>query len=131
MPHSLDHLETPAALIDLPTMSRNIQRLQQRAERLGVRLRPHVKTSKCLPVIKAQLAAGAQGITVSTLHEARHCFAAGIDDILYAVAIAPGKLPQALELQRHGCRLGILTDSLESARAIVEFASRHQCAFSV
>jgi len=93
-------LDTPAALVDIPQMQRNIQRMQQRMSSLGVRLRPHIKTSKCLPVIHAQIAAGASGVTVSTLKEAEHCFAAGISDVFYAVAIAPNKLPQVLALRR-------------------------------
>ena len=75
-------------------MQHNIERMQRRLNALGVRFRPHVKTSKCVPVVRAQLAAGAQGITVSTLKEAEQFFAAGIADIVYAVSIAPGRLPQ-------------------------------------
>ncbi len=55
-----------------------------------VRFRPHAKTSKCAVVVQRQIAAGATGITVSTLKEAERFFAAGIDDILYAVAIVVG-----------------------------------------
>ncbi|GFM71770.1 alanine racemase [Pseudomonas cichorii] len=131
MPHFLSSLETPAAIIDVARMQRNIQRMQQRMDGLGVRLRPHVKTSKCLPVIEAQIAAGARGVTVSTLKEAEHCFAAGISDILYAVAMAPGKLPQALALKRQGCELSIITDSVAGARAIVAFGQEQGEALDV
>jgi len=112
-------------------MQRNIQRMQQRMDTLGVRLRPHIKTSKCLPVIKAQIAAGASGVTVSTLKEAEHCFAEGISDIFYAVAIAPGKLAQALTLRRKGCRLSVLTDSVIGAQAIVSFGQQNDERFEV
>src|SRR5262245_30579562 len=80
-------LETPAALIDISRMQHNISRMQGRMNALAVKFRPHVKTSKCLPVVQAQLAAGAQGITVSTLKEAEQFLAAGMTDILYAVGI--------------------------------------------
>jgi D-serine deaminase-like pyridoxal phosphate-dependent protein len=128
---SLAELDTPAALIDLPRMQRNIARMQERMDALGVRFRPHVKTSKCTPVAQAQLAAGAQGITVSTLKEAAQFHADGIDDILYAVGMAAAKLPQALALRRAGCRLTIITDSLASARAIVDFGRAQGEAFEV
>lgn len=128
---SLAELDTPAALIDLPRMQRNIARMQQRMDALGVRFRPHVKTSKCTPVAQAQLAAGAQGITVSTLKEAAQFHADGIDDILYAVGMAAAKLPQALALRRAGCRLTIITDSLASARAIADFGRAQGEAFEV
>lgn len=124
-------LDTPAALVDVPRMQRNIQRMQQRMNSLGVRLRPHVKTSKCLPVIQAQIAAGASGVTVSTLKEAEHCFNQGISDVLYAVAIAPGKLAQALALRRAGCHLSVLTDSVQGAHAIVAFAKEHDERFRI
>src|SRR5262245_5791940 len=96
-------LDTPAALIDTRRMPDNSSRMQGRMNALGVKFRPHVKTSKCLPVVRAQLVAGAQGITVSTLKEAEQFFAAGITDIVYAVSIVPTKLPQVLALRRRGC----------------------------
>jgi threo-3-hydroxy-D-aspartate ammonia-lyase len=67
----LDDLNTPAALLNATQMQRNIARMQSRMDALGVALRPHVKTSKSLPIVQAQIAAGARGITVSTLKEAQ------------------------------------------------------------
>ena len=124
-------LNTPAALVDAAKMQRNIARMQQRMNALGVRFRPHVKTSKCLPVVRAQIDAGARGITVSTLKEAEQFFAAGIDDILYAVGMAPGKLPQALALRRRGCDLKLVTDNVAAARAIAAFGREHDEVFEV
>ncbi len=124
-------LDTPSALVDIPRMQRNIQRMQERMNALGVQFRPHVKTSKSLPVTQAQLAAGAQGITVSTLKEAEQFFADGITDILYAVCIAPGRLKQALELQRRGCDLKIITDSVAAAKEIGKFGTEHKAVFEV
>lgn len=114
-------LETPAALVDTLRMQRNIDRMQARMDALGVRFRPHVKTTKCLPVVRAQLAAGARGITVSTLKEAEQFHAAGIDDILYAVGIVPGKIGRALAVRRQGCDLKLLVDNAVAARALVSF----------
>lgn len=130
MPH-LSELHTPAALVDVQRMLRNIQRMQARADDLSVKFRPHVKTTKCLQVVKAQLAAGAQGITVSTLKEAEQFFAEGVSDILYAVGLVPAKLPQVLALRRRGCDLKIITDSLAAAQAIAKFSSEHDAAMEV
>lgn len=121
----LKQLTTPAALIDLPRMHRNIARMQGRMDALGVKFRPHVKTTKCAHVVQAQCAAGAQGITVSTLKEAEQFFSAGITDILYAVGVAPAKLPQALALRRQGCDLKLIADSEQAAWAIGEFGREH------
>jgi len=127
----LADLDTPAALVDLARMRRNVARMQERMNALGVAFRPHVKTSKCLPVVQAQLDAGARGITVSTLKEAEQFFAAGIANILYAVCMAPGKLPQALALRRRGCDLKLITDSVAGAEAIARFGREHGEAFEV
>lgn len=128
---TLDTLDTPAAIIDVARMQHNIDRMQQRMNALGVRFRPHVKTSKCMPVVRAQLDAGAQGITVSTLLEAEHFFAEGVTDILYAVGMAAHRLPHALALRRRGCHLKILTDSVASAEAIAKFGRASGEAFEV
>ncbi|HEY8333354.1 MAG TPA: alanine racemase [Tardiphaga sp.] len=117
-------IETPAALIDVARMQRNIARMQDRMDVLGVSFRPHVKTTKCVAVADRQRAAGAHGITVSTLREAEAFFAAGYDDILYAVCIEPHKLERARQLRKQGCRLTILVDSVVVAQAVVEAQMR-------
>jgi D-serine deaminase-like pyridoxal phosphate-dependent protein len=119
---ALDLLDTPAALIDRTRMERNIDLMQRRMNALRVKFRPHVKTSKCIDVVRAQLAAGAQGITVSTLKEAEEFFAAGVTDILYAVGIAPPKLARAMALRKQGCDLKLVVDNVAAAAAIVEFS---------
>ena len=58
----LSSLDTPTALLDLDRLDRNISAMQARADRLGVRLRPHAKTSKSNEVVARQVAAGASGI---------------------------------------------------------------------
>ncbi|WP_175954283.1 DSD1 family PLP-dependent enzyme [Burkholderia sp. BCC0405] len=127
----LQTLNTPAALIDVGRMRRNIGRMQAHLDALGVRFRPHVKTTKCAHVVDAQLAAGAQGITVSTLKEAEQFFAHGIRDIVYAVGMVPAKLGQALALRRQGCDLKLVADSLPAAHAIAEFGRAHDERFDV
>ncbi|BCB07226.1 alanine racemase [Vreelandella venusta] len=127
----MQELGTPTALIDTQRMQRNIERMQERMNALGVRFRPHVKTSKCPSVARAQIAAGAQGITVSTLKEADQFFDAGITDILYAVGMVPSKLPQALALRQRGCDLKILVDNAAAAREIGSFGKAHGEVFEV
>ncbi|CAG9249364.1 D-threo-3-hydroxyaspartate dehydratase [Burkholderia cepacia] len=127
----LQTLNTPAALIDIGRMRHNIGRMQAHLDALGVRFRPHVKTTKCTHVVDAQIAAGAQGVTVSTLKEAEQFFAHGIRDIVYAVGMVPAKLGQALALRRQGCDLKLVTDSLPAAHAIAEFGRAHGERFEV
>ncbi len=127
----LQDITTPAALIDTARMQHNIQRMQQRMNTLGVAFRPHVKTTKCVDIVVAQIAAGARGITVSTLKEAEQFFAVGITDILYAVGMAAPKLRQAAALIDKGCALKIIADSAESAAAIVAFSRANNTPFEV
>ncbi len=108
-------LPTPAALIEETRLLHSIRRMQQHIDALGVRLRPHVKTAKCVAVAQRQQAAGAVGITVSTLKEAEVYFEAGFTDILYAVCITPNKLAAAQALRERGCALTLLVDSVAAA----------------
>ena len=128
---TIKELNTPAAVVDTLRMQNNINRMQKHIDALGVRFRPHVKTTKCLPVVQAQIAAGAKGITVSTLKEAEHFFEAGLTDILYAVGMVSSKLPQALTLRQRGCDLKIVADNVSAAREIVRFGKAHGVVFEV
>ena len=128
---AITEIATPAALIDTARMQRNINTMQARMNSLGVKLRPHVKTSKCVDVVQQQIAAGASGITVSTLKEAEQFFAAGVTNILYAVGMVPSKLAQAKALREKGCDLKIIVDSLDAANAVVEFGRAHAHVFDV
>lgn len=50
----LHELDTPCLVVDEMRMQHNIARMQQRMNALGVSLRPHVKTSKCLEIARLQ-----------------------------------------------------------------------------
>ncbi len=59
----LAHLTTPAVLIDLAKVKRNIKRHQDYADRHGLKLRPHIKTHQLPQIATMQLRAGAIGVT--------------------------------------------------------------------
>ena len=73
---------TPALVIDLERVERNIARVQKLCDQAGIANRPHIKTHKSPALAKMQLAAGAKGITCQKLGEAEVMADAGIDDIL-------------------------------------------------
>src|SRR6202163_4611682 len=73
---------TPAAVIDMDRVERNIARIQATCDAAGVANRPHIKTHKSPMLAKLQVAAGARGITCQKLGEAEVMADAGIDDIL-------------------------------------------------
>lgn len=120
MPTGFTNLQTPSLVLDTAKMTRNIDRLAERAKTLGVTLRPHMKTAKSFEVSK-RLSGGALGpITVSTLLEAEVLFAAGHIDILYGVGIAPQKLARVLALREQGCDLCVILDNETQARAAAQ-----------
>ncbi|MCW5605416.1 MAG: DSD1 family PLP-dependent enzyme, partial [Burkholderiales bacterium] len=116
----LADLETPALVLDLPRLDRNLARMREKLEGLGVNLRPHVKTAKCAEVVRRALEGQAGGITVSTLKEAEQFFAQGMTDILYAVGIAPNKLDHVATLRRQGANVTVILDSTEAARIVTD-----------
>ena len=73
---------TPAVVIDLDRVERNIARVQALCDRAGVANRPHIKTHKSPVLAKMQQAAGARGITCQKLGEAEVMADGGLDDIL-------------------------------------------------
>ena len=119
---TLDRLPTPALLLDLDRLEANLRRMAERAKRLGVRLRPHVKTHKCVEIARRQAELGARGLTVSTLYEARVFAAHGFEDLTWAFPVPPGRAAEAVELARR-IELGLVIDSVE-ALAALEAAGR-------
>src|SRR4030081_1729861 len=73
---------TPAAVIDLDRVERNIARIQATCDAAGVANRPHIKTHKSPMLARLQIQAGAKGITCQKLGEAEVMANAGVDDIL-------------------------------------------------
>ncbi len=73
---------TPAVVIDMDRVERNIARVQLACNDAGVANRPHIKTHKSPLLAKLQIAAGARGITCQKLGEAEVMAREGIDNIL-------------------------------------------------
>ena len=121
-PQTIQALLTPCLLLDRSRLERNAARMRAKVEQLGVALRPHVKTAKSIDVLDVVGGGAAMPITVSTLAEARYFFERGVSDILYAVGIAPVKLPEVAELIRGGAKLRVILDTVEAAHAVRNFA---------
>lgn len=124
-------LTTPTLLLDKNRFMANIKRMQASADRLEVRLRPHLKTLKAAKAATALVHAGARGITVSTLKEANYFLQHGFRDITYAVGMVPSKLHEAASLIARGADLKIMTDSPEVARIIADEANLNGIGYKV
>jgi D-serine deaminase-like pyridoxal phosphate-dependent protein len=113
----LADIPTPALLLERSILERNLDRMAARARRLGVALRPHVKTHKCVEVARRQAERGARGFTVSTLPEAEALAAAGFEDLTWALPLEPSKIGSALRLARR-VTLRLLLDDAETFRLL-------------
>lgn len=131
---TIHDLPTPALLLDIDVLERNLRGMQDRATRLGVALRPHLKTHKCVEVARAQRALGATGVTVSTLYEARVFADHGFDDITWAFPLAGERAGDVAALG-DSTRLGVVVDdeaplqALEAAGAEVRVWIKVDCGY--
>ncbi len=114
----IDDIPTPALLLDLDRLEANLERMARRTRELGVGLRPHAKTHKCVEIARRQLELGAPGLTVSTLHEARVFADHGFDDLTWAFPVIPSRVPEAAALSRDVV-LRLVVDSPEAVDALL------------
>ncbi len=118
---TIHQLDTPALLVDLPRLRRNIAGMQALCDRNGVSLRPHTKTHKSPVIARMQLEAGARGITVAKVGEAEVMIAAGFDDLFIAYPlIGEAKYRRLLPLLERA-RLAVAADSLEGVAMMSAF----------
>ena len=128
---TIDDLDTPALLIDLDVVDRNIARLQGYCDEHGLALRPHVKTHKIPALAHRQIAAGARGITCQKLGEAEVMAAAGLADILITYNIlGPAKLERLTRLARQ-VQVRVAADAPEVVEGLASAAQDAGIALTV
>lgn len=116
-------LDTPALLVDLDVMERNLSRVADYCAANGLRLRPHTKTHKSTMLAKKQMALGAKGVTVAKVSEAEVMLAAEPEEILVAYPlIGAPKLRRLAEVAKK-TRVLVAVDSLSAAQGISEVAA--------
>lgn len=81
---SVYDVSTPAVVVDLDTVERNLQRMAGYCAAHGLNLRPHTKTHKTIEAAQMQLAMGAHGLTVAKVGEAEVMVASGAKQLLVA-----------------------------------------------
>lgn len=122
----IDHLETPAVIIDLDRLGANINRLQTYLDEHYIANRPHIKTHKIPEIANMQVKAGAVGITCQKVGEAEVMARSGIDDIFIPYNImGASKLERLLNLARRK-RISVTADSEYTVRGYAEAARRAQ-----
>lgn len=122
---TISTLPTPCFVIDSEKLNANVQKMASRAAQLGVALRPHGKTPKCIEIAR-RLASSGTGLCTSTLLEAERYFEAGINDLFYAVALTPQKAARAARLIARGGALKCLIDDAGGLAGIAAAARETQ-----
>ena len=122
----LSEIETPALVVDVDIMERNLRRVAGYAGEHGLRLRPHTKTHKSVRLAKRQLALGAAGLTVAKVSEAEVMLGAEPADLLVAFpVVGRGKLARLMEVARR-TRVTVALDSMFAARQLSDMAREQQ-----
>lgn len=127
----LNSLSTPSLVLDVDRVKRNARKISDIAIKNGVRLRPHIKTHKCVEVARIQTAGHSGAITTSTLEEVRAFADRGFSDFTYAVPIEPGKFAAAIELAKRDLKLGLITDNAAVPSLLDEAARKAGVKFDV
>lgn len=107
-------IPTPAVVIDVSTVHRNIDRLSAYCREHNLKLRPHTKTHKSLEIARLQLAGGASGLTVAKSGEAQ-VMSQVCDDLLIAYPAWDPSRARAIADVARGRTVRVAVDSTLAA----------------
>jgi D-serine deaminase-like pyridoxal phosphate-dependent protein len=127
----VSEIDTPALVVDLDIMERNLRRVADYSREHGLRLRPHTKTHKSPRIGRRQLESGAAGLTVAKVSEAEVMVGAEPSDLLVAYPIiGRSKLERLMEVARR-TRVTVALDSTFAARQLSDAARAAQVSIGV
>lgn len=115
----VDDLDTPALLVDLELLDRNVERIARVViDEAGIGWRPHTKALKTPALAHRLIARGALGVTCAKLAEAEVMAAGGVKDILVAnQVVGPAKVRRLAHLRR-SADVAVAVDSEIGVRQI-------------
>ncbi len=117
-------LITPALILDLDVVRRNINFMTQRLKSMHAKLRPHIKVQKSIELAKMQVEAGAIGVCTATVWEALVMSRGGIEDVLIAnEVVGKEKIQTLAEVAKDG-RLTVTVDDANNADDISKAVSK-------
>jgi D-serine deaminase-like pyridoxal phosphate-dependent protein len=111
-------VDTPALVVDLDALERNLDRMATFAKTTGKRVRPHAKTHKSPLVARMQLDRGAIGLCCAKLGEAEVLADAGIGPLLVTTEIAGALKLSRLVALRARAEVMAAVDDVDVARAL-------------
>ncbi len=115
-------IDTPALLIDLDIVEKNLEAMQTKADSLNVALRPHIKAHKIPELALIQIQKGAQGVTASKVTEAEKMADAGIKDIFIANQIITEPKLKRLMALTNRINISVGVDSVAGAEILSQVA---------
>ncbi|MEO6016713.1 MAG: DSD1 family PLP-dependent enzyme [Polaromonas sp.] len=129
-------IDTPALVVDLDAMDRNLAAMAAFANMHNVKLRPHAKMHKSAEIAKLQMAAGAVGVCVQKTSEAEAMVAGGVYNVFISnEVIAPLKLARIAALTRqvlpHAGRIAICVDSIEGVTRLATIMNDSRAASGI
>tara|TARA_B100000029_G_scaffold505424_1_gene586102 strand:+ start:119 stop:1171 length:1053 start_codon:yes stop_codon:yes gene_type:complete len=111
-------LDTPAVVIDVDVLEKNINDMAEHCKNLGITLRGHTKSHKNPEIAKMQVAAGSQGIVCQKLGDAENMARAGLDDILMTYNIVGKQKVRRLCALAKLRTMTVTVDSFATAKGI-------------
>lgn len=124
-------ISTPAVVVDLDVLERNLDRMAAYCAAHGLGLRPHTKTHKTLQVARMQLERGALGLTVAKPGEAEVMAQSGAAQILVAHPIVGEEKIRRLAALESRVEVLVALDSLDAAKGLASVAQQTGCTLGV
>jgi len=124
LPFPRAELPTPALIVDLAALERNIARMAEFAAARGIALRPHAKTHKSGEIARRQIAAGAVGICCAKLREAEVLAEAGVGDIHLTSPVVTAEAIGRLARLNARISLSVVVDHPDNVAALAAGVDR-------
>ena len=120
----LAEVDTPALLIDLDALERNLQRMSDAVARTSAKLRPHAKTHKSPIIARMQISRGAVGVCCQKVSEAEAMVRGGVTSVLVSNEIAGRRKLERLAALAREADVAVCTDSLSNIAELADAAGR-------
>ena len=120
-------IQTPALVLDLDALERNVKKMGDYAKAHGMRHRAHGKMHKSVDVLKLQMElGGAAGVCCQKVSEAEVFVRGGIKDVLVSNQVRdPAKIDRLAQLPKHGSEITVCVDDVANISELSEAAQKH------
>src|SRR5436190_499106 len=118
-------LNTPALVLDLEMLDRNIAEMAAFAKAHKLNLRPHSKTHKSADIAKRQIAAGALGVCCAKLGEAEALAEGGVESLhITSPVVTPQAIARLIALNDKAKDLMVVVDHPANVDALAAAAAK-------